>query len=155
MISATSIRQSPEPGARFTAIGVDDDIAATSNFQKYFNAKLKAASIPFKVKIVSTFAEGERLIEDLTFINFAVFDFKLDKGMKGTVLCINLLKKNPRAQVFLFTASEPHEIGEIPDGVTVIWDKKHADVKAALDKSIDDFKLEQSARKNSAEGIKG
>ena len=84
--SQVALRRSPEPGARFTAIGVDDDMVATSNFKKYFNTKLKAASIPFTVKVVSTFAEGERLIEDLTFINFAVVDFNLDKGKKGGLL---------------------------------------------------------------------
>ena len=84
-----------------------------------------------------------------------MIDYNLDNGMLGTVLCIELLHKNPKARVFLFTAAKPDEVREVPDGVTVIWEKNNNEVKRALPASIDDFRMETKVRKNSSEGDKG
>lgn len=153
--SPHSLRKSPEPGSRFISVGIDDAPASIGSFERYFHDMLKASGISYDVFLTATFAEGKKLIEELPRIHFAVIDYNLDNGMLGTVLCIQLLLKNPKARVFLFTAAKPQEIQEIPDGVTVIWDKSHRGVKAALSDCIGDFKREIAARKNSSEGDKG
>jgi hypothetical protein len=154
MISA-SIRKSPEPGVRFTVLGVDDSQVSIGSFRRYFHEILKEAEIPYTVHLASTFAEGEKFIKEVQLINFAMIDFNLDNGMLGTALCVELLHKNPLARVFLFTAAQPDEVGEVPDGVTVIWEKNNNEVKRALRASIDDFRMETKVRKNSSEGDKG
>ncbi len=149
MMPVTSIRKSPEPGSRFVVLCIDDNNVSRTIFKRYCTAIAEQAGIPLDLHEAACGKDGQKLIQEITSaINFALVDFDLG-DMLGTALCTEILVKNPKTYVTLFSASEIYEIEkeQLPEKVRVILGKKHEDVKAVLREAIEMFKINKQARK--------